>query len=163
MRLRTSMEAPLLRRKDLSKDERSARILQALEEVGLDPGLLDRLPGQCSGGQLQRLTIARALLLEPSILICDEATSALDALTQRMVLNLLLRLHRDKGLSLVLISHDMDVIRYMSDRVAVLFKGRLVEVAETGEFFTSPQHQHSQALVSAALPVCELLSRTVRP
>ncbi|WP_309108056.1 ABC transporter ATP-binding protein [Arthrobacter sp.] len=163
MRLRTSLEAPLLRRKDLTKDERSARILQAIEEVGLDPGLLDRLPGQCSGGQLQRLTIARALLLEPSILICDEATSALDALTQRLVLNLLLRLHRDKGLSLVLISHDMDVIRYMSDRVAVLFKGRLVEVAETGEFFTRPQHEHSQALVSAALPVCELLSRTVRP
>lgn len=163
MRLQTSLEAPLLRRKDLSKDERSARILQAIEEVGLDPVLLDRLPGQCSGGQLQRLTIARALLLEPSILICDEATSALDALTQRMVLNLLLRLHRDKGLSLVLISHDMDVIRYMSDRVAVLFKGRLVEVAETGEFFTRPQHEHSQALVSAALPVCELLSRSVRP
>ncbi|WP_458113112.1 ABC transporter ATP-binding protein [Arthrobacter sp. R1-13] len=163
MRLQTSLEAPLLRRKDLTKDERSSRILQAIEEVGLDPGLLDRLPGQCSGGQLQRLTIARALLLEPSILICDEATSALDALTQRLVLNLLLRLHRDKGLSLVLISHDMDVIRYMSDRVAVLFKGRLVEVAETGEFFTRPQHEHSQALVSAALPVCELLSRTVRP
>lgn len=163
MRLQTSLEAPLLRRKDLSQDERSARILQAIEEVGLDPVLLDRLPGQCSGGQLQRLTIARALLLEPSILICDEATSALDALTQRMVLNLLLRLHRDKGLSLVLISHDMDVIRYMSDRVAVLFKGRLVEVAETGEFFTRPQHEHSQALVSAALPVCELLSRSVRP
>jgi ABC-type glutathione transport system ATPase component len=80
-----------------------------------------------------------------------------------MVLNLLLRLHRDKGLSLVLISHDMDVIRYMSDRVAVLFKGRLVEVAETREFFTRPQHEHSKALVSAALPVCELLSRTVRP
>ena len=163
MRLQTSLEAPLLRRKDLNKDQRSARILQAIEEVGLDPVLLDRLPGQCSGGQLQRLTIARALLLEPSILICDEATSALDALTQRMVLNLLLRLHRDKGLSLVLISHDMDVIRYMSDRVAVLFKGRLVEVAETGEFFTRPQHEHSQALVSAALPVCELLSRSVRP
>ena len=163
MRLQTSLEAPLLRRKDLTRDQRSARILQAIEEVGLDPGLLDRLPGQCSGGQLQRLTIARALLLEPSILICDEATSALDALTQRLVLNLLLRLHRDKGLSLVLISHDMDVIRYMSDRVAVLFKGRLVEVAETGEFFTRPQHEHSQALVSAALPVCELLSRTVRP
>lgn len=163
MRLQTSLEAPLLRRKDLSKDERSARILQAIEEVGLDPVLLDRLPGQCSGGQLQRLTIARALLLEPSILICDEATSALDALTQRMVLNLLLRLHRDKGLSLVLISHDMDVIRYMSDRVAVLFKGRLVEVAETAEFFTRPQHEHSHALVSAALPVCELLSRSVRP
>jgi ABC-type glutathione transport system ATPase component len=163
MRLQTSLEAPLLRRKDLTKDQRSARILQAIEEVGLDPGLLDRVPGQCSGGQLQRLTIARALLLEPSILICDEATSALDALTQRLVLNLLLRLHRDKGLSLVLISHDMDVIRYMSDRVAVLFKGRLVEVAETGEFFTRPQHEHSQALVSAALPVCELLSRTLRP
>jgi ABC-type glutathione transport system ATPase component len=80
-----------------------------------------------------------------------------------MVLNLLLRLHRDRGLSLILISHDMDVVRYMSDRVAVLFKGRLVEVAETGEFFSDPKHPHSQALVSAALPACELWSRTLRP
>lgn len=163
MRLRTSLEAPLLQRKDLTGPQRAARIREAIEEVGLDCGLLDRHPGQCSGGQLQRLTIARALLLEPSILICDEATSALDALTQRMVLNLLLRLHRDRGLSLILISHDMDVIRYMSDRVAVLFKGRLVEIAETGEFFSHPKHHHSQALVSAALPVCERWSRTLRP
>lgn len=163
MRLRTSLEAPLLQRKDLTAAQRAARIREAIEEVGLDCGLLDRHPGQCSGGQLQRLTIARALLLEPTVLICDEATSALDALTQRKVLNLLLRLHRDRGLSLILISHDMDVIRYMSDRVAVLLKGRLVEVAETVEFFLNPKHEHSQALVSAALPACGLLSRTIRP
>ena len=100
--------------------------------------MLDRRPGQCSGGQLQRATIARALLLDPRVLICDEATSALDALTQRTVLNLLLRLQRDHRLSLIVISHDMDVVRYMCDRVAVLLDGRVIEVAETQAFFASP-------------------------
>lgn len=152
MTLRASLEAPLLQRKELTAADRSKRIHDAMEEVGLDAALLGRRPSQCSGGQLQRVTIARALLMEPQVLICDEATSALDALTQRTILNLLRRLHRDRGLSLVMITHDMDVIRHMCDRVAVLFKGQLVEVAETHEFFTDPQHEHSKALVSAAIP-----------
>lgn len=150
--LRTSLEAPLLKRPDLSGPDRSGRILDVMEEVGLDAELLQRRPSQCSGGQLQRATIARALLLEPEVLICDEATSALDALTQRTILNLLRRLHRERGLSLILITHDMDVIRHMCERVAVLFKGRLVEVAETHEFFSYPRHEHSKDLVSAAIP-----------
>lgn len=152
MTLRASLEAPLLQRKDLTAAGRSARIHDAMKEVGLDAALLGRRPCQCSGGQLQRVTIARALLMEPEVLICDEATSALDALTQRTILNLLRCLHRDRGLSLIMITHDMDVIRHMCDRVAVLFKGRLVEVAETHEFFSDPQHEHSKALVSAAIP-----------
>lgn len=86
------------------------------------------------------------------MLICDEATSALDTLTQRTILNLLQRLHRDRGLSLILITHDMDVIRHMCDRVAVLFKGCLVEVAGTSEFFADPKHEHSKDLVSASIP-----------
>jgi peptide/nickel transport system ATP-binding protein len=151
MTLRTSLEAPL-RRSGLSPAERSQRLHDAIVEVELDPTMLDRRPGQCSGGQLQRVTIARALLLEPEVLICDEATSSLDALTQRTVLNLLRRLHRERGLSLMLITHDMEVVRHMCQRVAVLFQGRLVEVAETQEFFADPQHEHSQALVSAVLP-----------
>jgi ABC-type glutathione transport system ATPase component len=150
--LRASLEAPLLQRRDLSGTDRYQRIQDAVEEVGLDAGLLHRRPSQCSGGQLQRITIARALLQEPQVLICDEATSALDTLTQRTVLNLLRRLHRERGLSLILITHDMDVIRHMCDRVAVLFRGRLVEVAETNEFFSYPQHEHSKDLVSAAIP-----------
>ncbi len=153
MKLRTSLEAPLLPRRDCTAEERSARIHRVVREVELDPALLDRYPGQCSGGQLQRLTIARALLLEPAVLICDEATSALDAVTQRTVLDLLLRLHRDRQLSLIMISHDMNVLRYMSHRVAVLFQGAVVEVAPNAEFFSAPRHRHSKELVAAALPV----------
>ncbi|MUN63279.1 ATP-binding cassette domain-containing protein [Kocuria sediminis] len=164
MRLRTSLEAPLRQHRDLSADEREARLLDVVREVELDPELLERYPGQCSGGQLQRLTIARALLLEPSVLICDEATSALDAATQRTVLDLLLRLHRDRPLSLIMISHDLGVIRYMSHRVAVLHRGALVELAPTREFFAAPRHEHSRKLVAAALPrECAILDRHTLP
>ncbi|BCW51965.1 ABC transporter ATP-binding protein [Arthrobacter sp. StoSoilB13] len=152
MTLRASLEAPLRRNMGLSSAERSQRLHDAMKEVELEPCLLDRRPGQCSGGQLQRVTIARALLLEPKILICDEATSALDALTQRTILDLLQRLHRDRGLSLMIITHDMDVVRHMCQRVAVLFQGRLVELTDTHKFFAEPQHEHSRDLVSAAIP-----------
>ena len=152
MTLRASLQAPLRKRPGLSPQQCDARIAAVMDEVELDGSLLDKRPGQCSGGQLQRATIARALLLEPQVLICDEATSALDALTQRTILNLLLRLQRERNLSMLVISHDMDVVRYMCDRVAVLLRGRVIEVAETGEFFAAPRHPHSQALVSAAIP-----------
>jgi peptide/nickel transport system ATP-binding protein len=152
MTLWASLQAPLLPRRDLSPAQRDKRIAAAFKEVELDAGLLDNRPGQCSGGQLQRATIARALLLEPQVLICDEATSALDALTQRTILNLLLRLQREHDLSLIVISHDMDVVRYMCDRVAVLLEGRVVEVAETRDFFAAPRHPHSRALVDASIP-----------
>ena len=152
MTLRTSLQAPLHSRPELSPGQRDERIAAVMAEVELDAALLDKRPGQCSGGQLQRATIARALLLEPQVLICDEATSALDALTQRTILNLLLRLQRERDLSLIVISHDMDVVRYMCDRVAVLLEGRVVEVAETKDFFAAPRHPHSQALVEASIP-----------
>jgi peptide/nickel transport system ATP-binding protein len=152
MTLRTSLQAPLRSRPGLSPEQRNQRISAVMAEVELDPALLDARPGQCSGGQLQRATIARALLLDPQVLICDEATSALDALTQRTILHLLLRLQREHNLSLIVISHDMDVVRYMCDRVAVLLEGRVVEVAETRDFFATPQHAHSQALVEASIP-----------
>ena len=162
MTLRASLEAPLRSRKELAAGERSRRLTAAMEEVELDPALLDRRPGQCSGGQLQRVTIARALLLEPEVLICDEATSALDALTQRTILELLQRLHRDRALTLMIITHDMDVVRHMCQRVAVLYQGRLVELADTDRFFADPQHQHSQALVSAAIPCRGLHLKKIR-
>ncbi|MEJ1115375.1 ABC transporter ATP-binding protein [Paenarthrobacter sp. CCNWLY172] len=150
MTLRASLEAPLPRR--LPSSEKTQRLSDAMTEVELEPSLLDRRPGQCSGGQLQRVTIARALLMEPEVLICDEATSALDALTQRTILDLLQRLHRERGLSLMMITHDMDVVRHMCQRVAVLYQGRLVELTDTDKFFADPQHQHSKDLVSAAIP-----------
>jgi peptide/nickel transport system ATP-binding protein len=153
MKLRTSLEGPLLRYRHITAEERSESIREAVQEVELDPALLDRYPGQCSGGQLQRLTIARALLLGPEVLICDEATSALDAVTQRTILDLLLRLHSKHRLSLVMISHDLDVIRYMSHRVAVLYQGALVELAPTGDFFANPRHKHSKQLIAAVVPL----------
>ncbi|WP_218221005.1 ABC transporter ATP-binding protein [Nesterenkonia sp. Act20] len=152
MTLGTSLHAPLISHRHLTPEQRVEQIQTAMNEVELDPVLLDRHPGQCSGGQLQRATIARALLLEPEVLICDEATSALDAVTQRRILDLLLNLQRSRGLSVIMVSHDMDVIRYMCDRVAVLLDGQVIEVAATGDFFTAPQHPHSQALVSASIP-----------
>ncbi|MCP1413921.1 ABC transporter ATP-binding protein [Paenarthrobacter sp. A20] len=162
MTLRASLEAPLRPRKELTSAERSQRLEAAMVEVELDPDLLDRHPSQCSGGQLQRVTIARALLMEPEVLICDEATSALDALTQRTILDLLQRLHRERGMTLIVITHDMDVVRHMCQRVAVLFQGRLVELTGTKKFFADPQHQHSQDLVSAAIPCRGLHLKKIR-
>ena len=152
MTLRASLQAPLRSRPAPPTDQRDERIAAVMEEVELEAAILDKRPGQCSGGQLQRATIARALLLGPQVLICDEATSALDALTQRTILNLLLRLQRERNLSLIVVSHDMDVVRYMCDRVAVLLEGRVIEVAETKDFFAAPRHEHSRALVEASIP-----------
>ena len=113
--------------------------------------------GSCSGSPSRG-----RCLMEPEVLICDEATSALDALTQRTILDLLQRLHRDRALSLMIITHDMDVVRHMCQRVAVLYQGRLVELTDTDRFFADPQHQHSQDLVSAAIPCRGLHLKKIR-
>jgi len=135
-----------------TKPERLARISAGLQEVGLDDTYLDRYPAQCSGGQLQRVVIARALLLEPRLLVCDEPTSALDASVQGRVLNLLSRLRREHRLTMVLISHDLRVVRFLSDRVAVMYLGQIVEVADRETLFTGARHPYTIALLSAALP-----------
>ena len=144
--LRTSLLAAVHR---LPADQASAEIDAALDQVGLQVELLDRKPGQCSGGQLQRAAIARALLAKPQVLVCDESTSALDSVAQRHILDLLLGLRTRLGLSLVVISHDMGVIRYVSDNVAVFYEGRLVEHRRLDDFLSSPKHHHSKDLVAA--------------
>ncbi|HJX80186.1 ABC transporter ATP-binding protein [Glutamicibacter sp.] len=144
--LRTSLSAAVHR---LPESQASERIARAMVQVGLSEDLLDRTPGQCSGGQLQRMAIARALLTEPQVLICDESTSALDSVAQRHILDLLLELREKMGLSLVVISHDMEVIRYVSDDVAVFFEGELVEHRPLADFLSKARHQHSKELVAA--------------
>lgn len=151
MRLRTSLEAPLTHHGVRDRKDREQRILAMLERTGLDASILDRYPHECSGGQLQRVVIARALLLEPEFLICDEPTSALDASVRAQILNLLVELKDELGLTLVLISHDLRVVRYLCDRVAVMYLGNIVEVASRDELFNAPAHPYTQVLMAASM------------
>ena len=122
-----------------------------LDRVGLEEAILERRPSECSGGQLQRMVIARALLLKPRFLICDEPTSALDASIRAQILNLLVELKEQLDLTLVLISHDLRVVRYLCDRVAVMYLGKIVEVAPRDELFTNPRHPYTRVLLAATL------------
>lgn len=132
--------------------DRTAKVSTALAEVGLDDTYLTKVPGQCSGGQLQRAVIARALLLAPKVLICDEPTSALDASVQARILNLLRRLRREHHLTMVMISHDLRVVRVMAERVAVMYLGQIVETADRDDLFTGARHPYTLALLDAATP-----------
>jgi peptide/nickel transport system ATP-binding protein len=151
MTLGTSLEAPLRHHGVKDKTERRQRMLSMLERVGLEEAILQRRPHECSGGQLQRMVIARALLLEPEFLICDEPTSALDASIRAQILNLLVELKEQLDLTLVLISHDLRVVRYLCDRVAVMYLGEIVEVAPRDELFTRPRHPYTRVLLAASL------------
>lgn len=145
----------------LPDDEIGRRLADTLAVVGLDPSALDRYPAQFSGGQLQRLAIARALVVEPQLMICDEAVSALDLSVQAQVVNLLARLSRQLGLAYLFISHDVAVVRHLSDRIVVLFAGRIVEEGPAETVADSPVHPYTQALVLAA-PVPDLERQRAR-
>jgi oligopeptide/dipeptide ABC transporter ATP-binding protein len=151
MRLGNSLDAPLRHHGMKDKAERAARIAEMLDRVGLEPEILSRFPRECSGGQLQRMVIARALLLKPKFLICDEPTSALDASIRAQILNLLVELKDQLDLTLVLISHDLRVVRYLCDRVAVMYLGQIVEVAPREALFTNPRHPYTRVLMAASL------------
>jgi ABC-type oligopeptide transport system ATPase subunit len=120
-----------------------------MERVGLNPEHYNRQPYEFSGGQRQRIGIARALALGPRLILADEPVSALDVSIQAQILNLLGELRRDLGLTLVLISHDLSVVRYMCDRVAVMRNGRIVELSRTDEVFERPAHEYTRALIDA--------------
>ena len=117
--------------------------------VGLDTQLSSRYPHQLSGGQLQRAAIARAIILRPALILADEPTSALDVSVQAQILNLFKRTKSELGLTCVFVSHNLGVIRYVSDRVAVMYRGRIVEMNTAHDIFTRPQHEYTRALLAA--------------
>jgi peptide/nickel transport system ATP-binding protein len=144
---------PLVIWKIGSTDDRKARVRQVLEDVGLDPEVAaDRRPHQFSGGQCQRISIARALVLEPKLIICDEPVSALDVSVQAQVLNLLEDLKRRYGLTLMFIAHDLAVVKNVSDRVGVMYLGKLCEVASSDELYAHPAHPYTDILLKS-IPV----------
>ena len=125
------------------------RVVALMEQVGLDPAWRERYPHAFSGGQRQRIGIARAIALEPKLIIADEATSALDVSLRAQMLDLMMELQDRFGLSYIFISHDMSVIRYMCDRVAVMYRGRIVETGQTDQVVNEPRHDYTRALLSA--------------
>ena len=135
----------------LYKDEKDRynKVQNALREVGLLPEFASRFPHEFSGGQRQRIGIARALIMEPEFVVADEPISALDVSIRAQVLNLLNELKKTKGLTYLFIAHDLSVVRFISDRIAVIYKGRIVELAEAEELFLHPLHPYTKALLSA--------------
>ena len=135
--------------KGISKEERQRRVANALSEVGLLPEFASRFPHEFSGGQRQRIGIARALIMQPEFIVADEPISALDVSIRAQVLNLMSELQQKRGLTYLFISHDLSVMRFICDRIAVIHLGVLVELAETEELFAHPLHPYTQALLSA--------------
>lgn len=134
---------------EFSKDEIKNLILQVAESVGLDENSLKLYPHEFSGGQRQRIAIARALMMKPEFIIADEPVSALDVSIQAQIINLLLNLKKELDLTVIFISHDMNVIRQIADRVAIMYLGKIVEIGTTDQVFKFPQHPYTRALLSA--------------
>ena len=141
---------PMLVHKIGDKESREKRVYELIEQVGLPVSVMDALPGQLSGGQRQRVAIARALSLQPDAIIADEPTSALDVSVRAQILNLLMDLKKDLGLAMVFISHDIQTVRYISDRIIVMNGGRPVEEGTAEQVFNNPRDEYTKLLLGAA-------------
>ena len=149
MRIGDIVEEPLVIHRAGSRAERRDRVAELFTLVGLEPGWQRRFPHELSGGQRQRVGLARALALNPSFVIADEPVSALDVSVQAQVVNLLLDLQERLGLTYLFIAHDLRLVRHICSRVAVMYRGRIVELARAADLFTAPRHPYTQALLSA--------------
>lgn len=149
MSVQELIEEPLIIQQQLPKSERRKRVIDMLEKVGLRASDRLKYPHEFSGGQRQRISIARALIMEPKFVICDEPVSALDVSIQSQVLNLMKDLQDDLGLTYLFIAHDLSVIKHISDRVAVMYLGRFVELTSKDKIYKNPLHPYTQALLSA--------------
>ena len=132
-----------------TKEERNQMVDELLETVGLNREHANRYPHEFSGGQRQRIGIARALALNPKFIVCDEAISALDVSIQAQIVNLLKKLQKEKGLTYLFIAHDLSMVKYISDRIAVMYRGRIVEMGSAECVYTNPQHSYTKSLLSA--------------
>ena len=147
-----SVGEPLILHERLRGPDRSKRVRDLFERVGLAAQDMDRYPFEFSGGQLQRIAVARAIATNPDIIVCDEPVAALDMSLRAQVINLLCDLQKERGIALLFVSHDLSLVRLLADRVAVMYRGRVVEQGDAHEVFRAPQHPYTQALF-AAVPV----------
>ena len=155
------LEEPFIIHGKGNGQQRREWVLELLGKVGLPNSAVDRYPHEFSGGQRQRIGIARAIALKPKLLLCDEAVSALDVSVQSQILNLLLNLQREMDLAILFIAHDLSVVKHISDRIAVMYLGRIVELADAQRLYLNPRHPYTQALISA-IPVPDPRRRSQR-
>jgi oligopeptide/dipeptide ABC transporter ATP-binding protein len=163
MNIRMIIEEPLKLASRMSKDERRNRVVELLETVGLRAESMNRYPHEFSGGQRQRIGIARAIALNPELIVADEAVSALDVSIQAQVINLLVDLQKKLGMAYLFVAHDLGVVHYICDRVAVMYLGRIVEIGRAHDLYLDPKHPYTKALLGSIPASHPRLRRTVEP